>query len=295
MSDLRGFTPLTEGLSPDQVLRLLNSYLGAMADVILSHQGTIDEFVGDAILAIFGAPLGRPDDARRAVQCAVEMQEVIQALNRTNEAEGLPRLEMGIAIHTGQVIVGNIGSERRTKYGVVGSAVNHAGRIESFTVGGQVLISDATLREAGDGVRVGSRLAIDAKGTRERIVVYDLRGFGASRVPDASEEAVALPDPPNVLCHVVVGKRVEAEAFGGRLVELAVHGGALLTPRRLRPLSNLKLEMRTPGRSPVELYAKVIHVSADGSVALRFTSLPAEVETWVRETIDAARARRVRT
>ena len=292
MSDLRGFTPLTEGLSPDQVLRLLNSYLGAMADVILSHQGTIDEFVGDAILAIFGAPLAREDDARRAVECAVEMQAAIQELNRRNGSEGLPRLEMGIAIHTGQVIVGNIGSERRTKYGVVGSAVNHAGRIESFTVGGQVLISDATLRDAGEGVRVGSRLAIDAKGTRERIVVYDLRGFGTSRVPDASEEAVALAEPLNVLCHVVVGKRVEAEAFGGRLVDLAVHGGTLLTPRRLRALSNLKLELRAAGRPPVEIYAKVVHASGDGSVAVRFTSLPAEVEAWVRETIVASRGRR---
>jgi class 3 adenylate cyclase len=290
MSDLRGFTPLTEGLSPDQVLRLLNSYLGAMADVILTHQGTIDEFVGDAILAVFGAPLEREDDARRAVQCAVEMQAAIQKLNQGNEAEGLPRVEMGVALHTGQVIVGNIGSERRTKYGVVGSAVNHAGRIESFTVGGQVLISDATLREAGEGVRVGSRLAIDAKGTRERIVVYELRGLGAAGVPDASEEAVTLPDPLNVLCQVVEGKRVEAEAFGGRLVDLAVHGGTLLTPRRLRPLSNLKLEMRSPGRPAVELYAKVIHVSVDGSVALRFTFLPAEVEAWVRDIFGSARA-----
>jgi len=248
--------------------------------------------VGDAILAIFGAPLARPDDAGRAVACAVEMQAAIQVLNRRNETEGLPRLEMGIAIHTGEVIVGNIGSLRRTKYGVVGSAVNHAGRIESFTVGGQVLISDATLRESGDGVRVGSRLAIDAKGTRERIVVYDLRGVGAARVPDAQDEAVLLPDPLTVLCHVVVGKRVEAEAFGGRLVELAAHGGTLLTPRRLRPLSNLKLEMRPAERSPVELYAKVVHVLADGSVAVRFTSLPADVEAWVRGVIDAARAGR---
>jgi len=291
MSDLRGFTPLTEGLAPDQVLRLLNSYLGAMADVILTHQGTIDEFVGDAILAIFGAPLGRPDDARRAILCAVEMQAALQQLNRANKAEGLPRLEMGIAIHTGEVIVGNIGSERRAKYGVVGSAVNHAGRIESFTVGGQVLISDATLREVGEGVRVGSRLAIDAKGTRERIVVYDLRGLGEARVPDASEEAVALPDPLDVLCHLVVGKRVEAEAFGARLVELAVHGGTLLTPRRLRPLSNLKLEMRAAGRPTVELYAKVVHVAAEGSVTVRFTSLPADVEAWLRGLIEAARHR----
>jgi len=292
MSDLRGFTPLTEGLPPDRVLRLLNSYLATMADVILSFQGTVDEFVGDAILAIFGAPVARPDDAHRAVACAVRMQAALQELNRKNASEGLPRLEMGIAVHTGEVIVGNIGSERRTKYGVVGSAVNHAGRIESFTVGGQVLISEATLRETGETAVVGSRLAIDAKGTRERIVVYDLRGFGGSRVPDAQEEAVALSEPLNVLCHVVVGKRVEAEAFGGRLVELAVHGGTLLTPRRLRPLSNLKLEMRLPGRPVLELYAKVVHLASDGSVTVRFTSLLAEVEASVRDLIGAARSAR---
>jgi len=289
MSDLRGFTPLTEGLQPQQVLRLLNSYLGSMADVVLAHQGTVDEFVGDAILAIFGAPVARRDDARRAVACAVAMQEALAALNRVNEAEGLPRLEMGIAVHTGEVIVGNIGSERRTKYGVVGSAVNHAGRIESFTVGGQVLISDATLREAGDGAQVGERLAVDAKGTREPIVVYDLRGFGDAHVPGAPDAMMALTPPLNVLCHVVVGKRVQSEAFGGRLTELSVRSGALLTPRRLRALSNVKLELRPPDHAPLEIYAKVVHVSGDGQVALRFTPLRPETQAWVEELLARSR------
>ncbi len=288
MSDLRGFTPLTEGLAPDQVLRLLNSYLGAMADVVLAHQGTIDEFVGDAILAIFGAPVARPDDARRAVACAVAMQEALGELNRANEPLGLPRLEMGIAVHSGDVIVGNIGSERRTKYGVVGSAVNHAGRIESFTVGGQVLISEATLQEAGEGVIVGERLAVDAKGTREPIVVYDLRGFDAAHVPGAPDGAVRLKTPLNVLCYVVVGKRVQSEAFGGRLMELSVRSGELITPRRLRPLSNLKLEVRPPDRAPLEIYAKVVHVLPDGSVTLRFTPLRSDTEAWVNEVLASA-------
>jgi adenylate cyclase len=293
LSDLRGFTPLTEDLPPEAVVRLLNSYLGAMADVILTHQGTIDEFVGDAILALFGAPLTRPDDARRAVACAIEMQAALRALNRRNEAEGLPRLEMGIAVHTGDVVVGNIGSERRTKYGVVGSAVNHAGRIESFTVGGQILISEVTLAEAGAGVRVGTPLTIDAKGTRAPLVVYDLRGLGDARVVTAPDEAVTLPDAINTLCHVVDGKRVEAEAFGARLVELSVQGGALLTPRRLRALSNVKLELRPSGRDPIVLYAKVVHLSPDGSVAVRFASLTTEVETALRELIEAAGGQRI--
>jgi adenylate cyclase len=293
LSDLRGFTPLTEGLPPERVVKLLNSYLGAMADVILTHQGTIDEFVGDAVLALFGAPLTRPDDARRAVACAIEMQAALRALNRKNETEGLPRLEMGIAVHTGEVIVGNIGSERRTKYGVVGSAVNHAGRIESFTVGGQILISEATLADAGPGVRVGTRLSIDAKGTRSPLVVHDLRGLGEAHVVTAPDEAVTLPEPVNTLCHVVDGKRVEAEAFGARLVELSVQGGALLTPRRLRALSNVKLELRPAGRPPIILYAKVVHLSPDGSVAVRFASLPTEVESALRELIEAAGGQRV--
>jgi adenylate cyclase len=291
MSDLRGFTPLTEGLAPEQVLQLLNSYLASMADVILAHHGTIDEFVGDGILAIFGAPLARPDDARRAVACAAAMQAALVELNQKNGLEGLPWLEMGVAVHTGEVIVGNVGSERRTKYGVVGSTVNHAGRIESFTVGGQVLLSEATLRAAGDDVRVGARLAIDAKGTREPIVVYDLRGVGEERLPDAAEEAVALPEPILALCHVVEGKRVEAEAFGARVVELSPHGASVLSPRRLRPLSNLKLELRPEGRQPVELYAKVVSVAPDGTVATRFTSLPAEVNRWLRDVVAEARRR----
>jgi adenylate cyclase len=289
MSDLRGFTPLTEGLAPEQVLQLLNSYLAAMADVILAHNGTIDEFVGDGILAIFGAPLARPDDAHRAVACAAAMQASLVELNQKNGLEGLPWLEMGVAVHTGEVIVGNVGSERRTKYGVVGSTVNHAGRIESFTVGGQVLLSEATLRAAGDDIRVGTRLAIDAKGTREPIVVYDLRGVGAQHLPDAAEEAVALAEPILALCHVVEGKRVEAEAFGARVVELSPHGASLLSPRRLRPLSNLKLELRPEGRQPVELYAKVVSEAPDGTVAVRFTSLPAEVNRWLRDVVAEAR------
>ncbi len=292
MSDLRGFTPLTEGLSPEQVLQLLNSYLATMADVILAHQGTIDEFVGDGILAIFGAPLKRPDDARRAVACALAMQATIVGLNEQNTALGLPRLEMGVAVHTGEVIVGNIGSERRTKYGVVGSAVNRAGRIESFTVGGQVLISDATRQEAGEGVRVGARLAIDAKGTREPIVVFDLRGVGDESLPDAADEVVPLPEPMTALCHVVEGKRVEAEAFEAQLIEMSAHGATVASARRLRPLSNLKLELQPPEREPVEIYAKVLSPTAEGGVSVRFTSLPADIDRWLRAVVADARRRR---
>jgi adenylate cyclase len=136
MTDLRGFTSMSGRLAPEQVVAMLNRYLGTMVEVIQEYQGTIDEFIGDAIFTLFGAPVQRDDDAERAVACAMAMQLALAGVNAQNRAAGLPEVEMGIGIHTGEVVVGNIGSDRRTKYGVVGSHVNLTARIESYTVGG---------------------------------------------------------------------------------------------------------------------------------------------------------------
>ncbi|MCA9428814.1 MAG: adenylate/guanylate cyclase domain-containing protein, partial [Candidatus Omnitrophica bacterium] len=144
MADLRGFIAKTQGLPPERVVQLVNVFLSAMTEVILRHGGTIDEFIGDAILVIFGAPVLGEDDASRAVRCALEMQREMVAVNEQNRALGLPEVEMGIGLSTGEVVVGNIGSERRAKYGVVGATVNLASRIESFTRGGDILLPDST-------------------------------------------------------------------------------------------------------------------------------------------------------
>ena len=117
MSDLRGFTSMSKRLVPEQVVAILNRYLGAMVEVIGRHQGTIDEFIGDAILVIFGAPVRRADHAESAVACAVSMQLAMDPLNEANRRDGLPELEMGIGVNTGEVVVGNIGSDTRAKYG----------------------------------------------------------------------------------------------------------------------------------------------------------------------------------
>jgi adenylate cyclase len=143
-SDLRGFTAMAEGLPPEEVIKIINFYLGNMAEVITKYQGTIDEFMGDGILVLFGAPTSGPDDPERAIACALEMQLVMAAVNQQMEEWGFSALEMGIGIHTGEVVVGNIGSEKRAKYGVVGANVNLTYRIESYTTGGQILISQAT-------------------------------------------------------------------------------------------------------------------------------------------------------
>lgn len=180
MSDLRGFTPLSEILDAEQVVTMLNRFLGRMVDVIFKHRGTIDEFIGDAILVIFGAPLpGDPkDDATRAVACAVEMQQTMEELNAENRALGMPELAMGVGINSGEVVVGNIGSQRRMKYSVVGSPVNLASRIESFTLGGQILISDTTLSYVHETARVDGRLRVKVKGVDGPVSIFDVGGMG---------------------------------------------------------------------------------------------------------------------
>jgi adenylate cyclase len=135
MSDLRGFTALADRLEATEVVALLNHYLSTMVEVIHGTGGTIDEIIGDAIFVLFGAPMVMPDAAQRAVRCALEMQKAMRGVNEHNFQMGWPEIEMGIGIHTGEVVVGNIGSTKRSKYGVVGRTVNLTARIESFTVG----------------------------------------------------------------------------------------------------------------------------------------------------------------
>ncbi len=289
MSDLRAFTSVSERLGPEQVVRMLNRYLGDMTDIIMRHQGTIDEFIGDAILTIFGAPFSREDDARRAVACAVEMQLAMAEVNARNESEGLPRIEMGIAIHTGEVVVGNIGSQRRTKYGIVGPPVNLTGRIESYTVGGQILISEATRQRTGDAVQVGDRLSVKAKGAREPVTVYDLKGIGGSYdvfLPERQDHLQALSRPAEMGFWILEGKQVGDEWFSARLSKLSEIGAEILSESSLPPLSNLKLELKGEDGAPVagDLYAKVTEVRGeDGRVlVVRFTSISPEIESHLR-------------
>ena len=148
MSDLRGYTRFAEQGEPEQVMEILNGYLARMADVVIAHGGTINEFIGDAIFAVYGAPVRirtMPSGRRPRARDAEGAGEV----NASTRGAGSPRFEMGIGLHTGEAVVGNIGSEQRAKYAVVGSAVNIASRVESATVGGQVLLTARTLAELG--------------------------------------------------------------------------------------------------------------------------------------------------
>lgn len=177
MSDIRRFTTLVEHLPPEQVVLLLNRYLGKMTDIILHHGGTIDEFLGDAVLAAFGAPSESDHHAEQAVNCAIEMQSAMADINAMNADDGLPHLEMAIALNTGEVVAGNIGSERRSKYGFVGHQVNVTSRIEDDALPNEILISEQTLQAIDNDVfEVGDSRTLNAKGMEGLLTVYPVIG-----------------------------------------------------------------------------------------------------------------------
>ena len=176
MSDLRGFTPLSERLSPAEVSKVMNEYFTVMVDVILHHRGTVQDFVGDAILAVFGAPLDDPQHPWHAVATATGMQSALERVNTQLEARGLPTLAMGIAVNTGSVFAGNVGAPQRKKYAVLGDTVNTVSRMEGLNreLGTRILISETTLTAVKALVVTKDRGSVPVRGRRQPVQLHEL-------------------------------------------------------------------------------------------------------------------------
>lgn len=185
-ADLRQSTELSERMDAADYIRLLNHYLDDMIVIIDSWQGNILSFVGDAIVVVYGAPRINESAAWNATCSAVAMQRRMTAINDWNVSQGYPQIQMGIGIHTGEAMVGNIGSKVRTKYDVIGRNVNLASRIEGYTSGGQILVSNETFEAAGDLVheREEGAMWVRPKGIRQEILLHDVIGVGSLRIPE---------------------------------------------------------------------------------------------------------------
>jgi adenylate cyclase len=259
---------------------LLNHYFSVMFELIQRSGGTIDEIIGDAILVLFGAPLPLDDAAQRAVRCALEMQKAMGGVNEYNLENGWPEIEMGIALHTGEVVVGNIGSTKRSKYGVVGTTVNLAARIESFSVGGQVFVSPALMQAAGPGLVLGSEVEVHAKGMQEALLCRELLGHEEHPELALGEEEASLTplDPPLPLYYVrIMDKHLDEQKQPGRLVALSSRRAVLETAVPLARYTNimLRLEAEAVGEELPGLYAKVIGLLSESNnrYLIHFTSL----------------------
>ncbi|MEA3348138.1 MAG: adenylate/guanylate cyclase domain-containing protein [Pseudomonadota bacterium] len=176
-ADLRGFSTSAQGLEPEYVVELLNSYLGVMVDVILRFFGTLDKFVGDGVMALFGAPAPMEDAAVKAVECAVEMQEEIGRLNRQRHRDGEPHLHLGIGVSCGEAIVGNIGSPVRMDFTAIGETVNLAARLQEISRGGEILVGEEVHRQVRDHFQIRALAPGVVKGIGSRVAVYVVEGY----------------------------------------------------------------------------------------------------------------------
>ena len=295
MSDLRGFTAIGERLPAESVVGMLNMYLERMTEIIFKYNGTIDEFIGDAILAIFGAPVVRDDDAQRAVACAIEMQLAMDEVNATNRQHGFPEVSMGIGINTGEIVVGNVGSSRRTKYGVVGRHVNLTSRIESYTVGGQILIPDSTRLACGNILRIDNQMEVMPKGVKEPIIIYEVGGIGGEFrifLPEKqTTELYDLAQPLPILFTILEGKHAGRDAYPGRIIRLSDLTGERLadvvSEQACHELNNLKFSLFDSEQHEIsgEIYAKVTLALSKTPPMFRvnFTSIPPEAEQFLSQ------------
>lgn len=291
MTDLRGFTAICERLAPEEVVSIVNNYLGAMTPIIAKYEGTIDEFIGDAILAIFGAPISKEDDVLRAIACSVEMQNAMIGVNEKNRELGLPEVAQGIGLHTGEAIVGNIGSELRSKYGIVGKSVNFTARVESYTVGGQIYISEQARQEAGDILKIKSQMEIKPKGVKEPTTIYEITGISGGYdvfMPEKEEELfVSLPESVFVKITVLEGKHAGGEIVDGEILEMSGEKVKIKSELIVTQLDNFKMGLMDKNGDLItaDLYGKAVHVIDSSLSVISFTSIPTEAKVFFEKLI----------
>ena len=177
--DIRGFTSMSERLSPEQVVSLLNDFYTLMIETVSKHDGSLQKFLGDAVLAVFGAPIAHPDHAARAVLTALDMRAAVADLAKRRRAEGLAPFEVGIGVSLGEVVAGTVGSEERMEYTVIGDSVNVASRLQDRAKPGSILLSRRTYDAVRDVVDAKSLGAIKVKGKEAEVEVYEVRGLCA--------------------------------------------------------------------------------------------------------------------
>jgi adenylate cyclase len=178
--DIRGFSALAESEDPTQLVRMLNAYFEQMVEVIFRHGGLLDKFIGDAVMAVWGAPIRREDDAARAVQAGRDILEAVESFNDASRARGWPTLRVGVGLNTGEAVIGTVGSSLRMEYTVMGDAVNLAARICNLAQGGQMLLSEATLEECrkggGSPLDVRERPPGQVRGRKAPVQIFEFAG-----------------------------------------------------------------------------------------------------------------------
>jgi adenylate cyclase len=289
-SDLRNFTHFAEQTRPEDVVQILNAHFDAMVRIISDHGGYVVDFLGDSLFAVFGAPQKEPGQAFLAVKCALTMQLVRQRMN-TELSAHLPRLEMGIGINSGSCVVGNMGSQVRIKYGVVGHAVNLAARIETFTVGGQILLSEASRQLVAERIVVSGPFQAYGKGVEGAIQLWEVRGLRDQpemTLPPSVPGLIPLSRPVPVRFRLITGKQIAPELYQASFVKLSAAGAALLTDLKLEDFAAIQLELTDGDAAKIHLDGKVMgSAGAKQNYIIRFAPLDETVEAAISHILAA--------
>ncbi|MEY6433708.1 adenylate/guanylate cyclase domain-containing protein [Thioalkalicoccus limnaeus] len=292
LADLRGFSSLSASLPPNRVSALLNRFFIAMSEVIVAHDGLIDKFIGDAVMALFGAPRRQDDDLRRALACAVAMQQAMQAFNATGVARGEPPLYIGIALSTGPAMVGNFGSMLYSEYTAIGDTVNLAARMEIYSLRGQILLSEASRRAAGDSIKIGQVNEVRPKGQPEPVRFYELRAIKGRA--NAVVPRIELRNAPRIKVDIplvfrrVEGKKVMPEHLSGRIQDLGYNGMCADLPVCLPPCAEIVARLE-PCSQTGELYARVVRTRPGPGyyrTSLAFTSVGTPAQQVIKRYVD---------
>ena len=293
LADLRGFTSVSETYPVGVVLDLLNRYLARMSEIVFRHQGTIDKFMGDSIMVLFGAPIARDDDVKHALACAVDMQIAMDEANRYHKQIEMPELYMGIGINTGTVMAGLLGSDLYSEYTVIGDEVNLASRIEAFSLRGQVLISQNTFERCRGFVTTSEPMDVYVKGKahavslREVLAIPSLgREVPRQEIRRSPRIEVNIP----FSYQVVENKIVMPQAHQGVILDISYHGVLAEVDQELTPFSDIKLDLDLSlvGYKATDIYAKVLKTKTSAGrylSGIEFTSVSVQSNMNIQQFI----------
>lgn len=284
LADLRGFTAITATLPAGAVITMLNRCLGRMNEIVSRYQGVIDKFMGDSVMVLFGVPVKRPDDAKRALACAIEMQLAMVEINRQDRQDGIPDLSMGIGINTGNVTAGKIGSDFYSEYTVIGDEVNLTSRIEAFSLRGQILISESTYDRCRDFITVSQAMEVFVKGKTQSVQLHELYAIPSLNLEVPQKDSrhsqrleVRLP----CFVRLIQNKMVIPRIYSATIRDIGYFGLLLEIDHTIKVYDDVKLEFDLPlvEYKASDVYGKVVELEHDKSghlAGIEFTSISPE-------------------
>ncbi|MGR8930735.1 MAG: adenylate/guanylate cyclase domain-containing protein [Gammaproteobacteria bacterium] len=293
LADLRGFTAISEIYPLDLIFEILNLYLVRMSEIAISYGGTIDKFMGDAIMIVFGAPIQSEQDVHQALTCAVQMQIAMNEINEDLKSRGLPAIYMGMGINTGIVRAGMVGSRLHSEYTVIGDEVNVASRIETFSLRGQVLISEKTYRLCDRYVAVGEPMQVQVKGKSNVVELREVIGIPSLGLELPRQDSRGCPRVEtklNFTYKLVKDKVVDPSAYSGTSIDISYQGmlAELSSDMAVHSDILLEIDLSLIGAQPQRIQAKIKSVRFDQGrclAGIEFTAIGGDCERDIRRLV----------